>query len=431
MNYVDIQRIVRMFFVLTGVLCLNFLWVPEASAQALHAILLRSQPAQGDLLSASPKSICLWFSESAQAIGNSIDILGPDGKHVHTGTLQIRGVQFCVPLSLHIAGSYLVSWQVISLDTDPSSGSFTFNLHHSGGVWTTTTSSGTSPQGLALQVLARLLHFLGYALCFGILAFRWFVLKPLQLNRESEIQRRLERLILLGIGILILAEPLALLAQVASLVTADIGSLLGAILASSFGRVLAQRLGIALLVWVIMGMVNGSDSKQEEPRSARIVILGLGLLLALVDGEASHAVSKEPIWLGLLANMVHIASMGLWVGGLIALLFLWRVKSIQERRREIALRFGQLATIAVCELIISGLLMAWLRLNQPINLVATVYGRVLLAKICLLPLVLLLAWIGRHKNEEEQAAWWWRWEGLGLLGLLVAAGLLVALPPPL
>jgi copper transport protein len=177
-------------------------------------------------------------------------------------------------------------------------------------------------------------------------------------------------------------------------------------------------------------MIKGDGSEQEEPLSARIVILGLGLLLALVDGEASHAVSKEPIWLGLLANMVHIASMGLWVGGLIALMFLWRVKSIEERRGEIALRFGQLATIAVTELIISGLLMAWLRLNQPLNLVTTVYGRVLLAKICLLPLVLLLAWIGRRMGQKEQAVWW-QLEGLGLLGLLVAAGLLVALPPPL
>ena len=159
-------------------------------------------------------------------------------------------------------------------------------------------------------------------------------------------------------------------------------------------------------------------------------MLCLGLLVALVDGEASHAVSKEPIWLALLANMVHIAAMGVWVGGLAALLMLWKEKAVEEQRAQVVLRFGQLATLAVSELIISGLLMAWLHLNQPLNLITTVYGRVLLGKIFLLPLVLLLAWTSGRVKRDKQTNWW-RIEGLGLLGLLMLAGLLVALPPPL
>ncbi|HTK10136.1 MAG TPA: copper resistance protein CopC [Ktedonobacteraceae bacterium] len=419
-------RIVRVVFVVVGVMGLSWVGTVPVEAGARHAIVLRSQPAEGSTQATGPQNICLWFSESAQPVGESISVLAPDGKSVETGKLHVRGAQFCVPISLHASGSYLVSWQVISLDTDPASGSFLFNLRHSGGQWATTTSSGTSPQGVVLQVLARLLHFLGYALSFGVLAFGWFVIQPLGVTIAEHIRHRQERLVMIGIGVLLVAEPLALLAQTVSLGKGDVGNIIGAILASSFGRVLAQRLGVALLLWIILGMVRES----KETRASRIGILGLGLLLAFVDGEASHAVSKEPVWLGLLANMVHVAAMGLWVGGMIGLLALWGEKEPGERRAEIVVRFGQLATIAVSELVISGLLMAWLRLNQPLNLFTSVYGRVLLGKICLLPLVLLLAWVGRRVKWREQVIWW-RIEGLGLLGLLVLAGLLVALPPPL
>ncbi len=425
-----VRKIASSLFAIMSISLLSLLWTAPAEAQALHAILLRSQPAEESTLTTPPQSICLWFSESAQPVGDTISVLAPDGSHTRTGPLHVRGTQFCVPISLHTKGSYLVSWQVISLDTDPTSGSFIFNLQHSGGLWATTTTSGTSLQGLILQVLARLLHFLGYALSFGILSFRWFVLQPLSLILPGRMQRRQERLIQIGIATLLLAEPMALVAQVASLGAGDTGNLIGAILASSFGRVLAQRLGIALLLWVILGMIREQKKDYQESRVFKISILGLGLLLALVDGEASHAVTKEPVWLGLLANMVHIAAMGLWIGGLLALLALWKEKALTDRRTEIALRFGQLATIAVSELIISGLLMAWLRLNQPLNLITTLYGRVLLAKICLLPLLLLLAWIGRRARQEQQASWW-QIEGSGLLALLVLAGLLVSLPPPL
>src|SRR5579872_3969221 len=109
-------------------------------------------------------------------------------------------------------------------------------------------------------------------------------------------------------------------------------SLLGDIMGTSFGRVLAQRVGAALLLWILLGTVH------YNARRARIAILILGLVLAVIDGEASHAISTQPIWLGMLANTLHIISMGVWVGGLVSLLTLWRQPEVRAQRSLVVWR---------------------------------------------------------------------------------------------
>jgi copper transport protein len=277
--------------------------------------------------------------------------------------------------------------------------------------------------GLCLQVAARLLHMLGYALSFGPFAFCWLVLSFLSSMDKERIAYRLERLVVPGILALVLAEGLALLAQAASMSPGALlnVSLLGDIMATSFGRVLAQRLGAALLLWILVGTIHYNAQR------AQVAIVGLGLVLAGIDGEASHALNGNPIWLSLLANAVHIAAMGVWVGGLITLLAIWRLPEMAGWRSLLLLRFGQIATVAVTELILSGVILAGMNLAQPLDLLTTAYGRVLLCKVIVVLMVLLLAFVGRRGPPALQHAWWVR-EMVGLLGLLLLAALLVSLP---
>ncbi|HEX3641140.1 MAG TPA: CopD family protein, partial [Ktedonobacteraceae bacterium] len=256
---------------------------------------------------------------------------------------------------------------------------------------------------------------------FGPFAFRWLVLQPLA-DRE-QIDGALQKLVSLGLVMLVLAEPVALVAQAASInpgALLDL-SLLGDIMGTSFGRVLAQRVGAALLLWILLGTVH------YNARRARIAILILGLVLAVIDGEASHAISTQPIWLGMLANTLHIISMGVWVGGLVSLLVLWRQPEVRAQRSLIAWRFGQIASIAVIELVLSGIVLASLYVKRPEALLSTDYGRILLLKGGVLLLVLSLVLVGRRAKQ----VCWWRWEVIWQCGLLCIACLLVSLPPPL
>ncbi len=403
---------------------LAFLSPMAAHAQALHARLLRSDPADGSVLATAPTRINLWFSEPVQIAGQPIVVFAPSGKEVEQGAAQASGQEASVGVSAQEKGTYLVVWQVISLDTDAASGRLLFSVGRAGGQWTgASVQVGSFTPGTLLAALARWLYFAGYALSFGALAFRWLIIRPLALRDTEGIDRRLWRLVDWGMLALVSSAPLTLFAQLVSLQTGNLfnTALIGAILASRSGWVLAQRLGGALLLWVLLG------AAKQGARPAVPLALALGVALALVESEASHTISSSNIVIGVIATTLHVVAMGIWFGGLAALVSLWQEKALAPRRREVIARFGQIAVVSVIELAGSGLLLAWLHLSQLSDLFTAAYGQVLLAKVLLLPVALLLALLGRREGGSER---WWRSEALALAGILALAALLVSLAPP-
>ncbi|EFH80613.1 copper resistance CopC/CopD family protein [Ktedonobacter racemifer] len=397
----------------------------KAHAQALHAVLLSSSPAEGSVLAHSPSTVRLWFSEPVQLVGQSLTIFAPSGDAIRQETIQVRGQEISMPLKASTEGTYLVNWQVISEDTDPTSGSFTFSIGHPGGAWAGTVSDNTSATGFWLQILAHLLHFLGYALSFGVLAFLRLVVYPAVPSQRETLQQPIWRLVNLGILVLLLAEGAALIAQSASLRGHAIFDLafIVTILGSSFGRVLALRLGAALTLWILVGIA------QQGSKRAVTLSLVLGGVSAFIDSDASHAISSQMAWLALLATTLHITAMGVWLGGLIALLTLWRLQATKAYRNALLLRFGPLALASVAELFLTGIVLSWLHLAQVTDLFTTSYGRVLGIKALALFLPLLFAMLSNWQQQPSRKRWWLL-EALSLLGMLVLAATLVSLPAP-
>ncbi|GHO46171.1 copper resistance protein CopC [Ktedonospora formicarum] len=392
-------------------------------ASTLHALLLRSDPQAGSTLSQPPKVVRLWFTEPVELVGKPIRVYAPSGAELAIGAASVHGLEVSIPLLAQQKGTYLITWQVVSDDTHPASGSFVFHVSYVAGVWASTTSGNTSQTGFWLQLLAHLLHYLGFALGFGSLAFLLLVLRPLTLVSET-IRDRILKLSNYGLLLLIMAEGVSLIAQVVSLHPGGAfdSSIAEGLLLSSFGRVWALRLAAALLLWILLGI-----ARQDYFKSG-IAMLILGGALGLLDGTASHAINSLLAWLALLANMLHVTAMGVWLGGLLSLLTLWREKEIQIQRRAVILSFGGLAAIAVIELVLTGIVMAWLYEVRPTNIFSSVYGLVLTAKAASLFIPLLFVAISR-KNQHAHKRWWWL-ELLALLGILSLAATLVTLPPP-
>jgi len=363
---------------------------------AAHARLVISNPASGVTLEAAPTSIDLLFSEPVTPAGRGISVYGPDGTLVQDGRALAQGQRLSVAVTGSAPGTYAVIWTVVAADTHPSRGEFTFNVGHPSPVRAPGLGTGdlglVSPIGLALQALSRWLHFAGYALGFGASFYCLFI---------AHDQRPL-RLAGAGVALLLVAEPLALFAQTASLDPAQTfdGDALTSALASPFGRVLALRLAAALLLWAVLGALR------QAPR-LRWSVPGLGLALALVDATAAHAIPALPQPLGLMLNAVHVFAMGTWVGGLAAFAM------------APAGGFGRLAAWSVALLVLSGVALVFLHLGQWRDLVSTAYGQGLLVKVPLVAVALYLARLGRR-----------RWELGALAAVLAMAAIIVSLPPP-
>ena len=361
-----------------------------------HAQLIASNPTPGAILDSRPATVELLFSEAVTPAGRGINVYGPDGRLVSSGVALADGKRLTARLDAGTEGSYAVIWTVIASDTHPSRGSFTFSVVHASPVMGPGLSGGdvglVSPIGLALQALGRWLHFGGFALAFGAAMYGLFMAKDPRPLRLAGV----------GVAMLVGAEPLALLAQTASLDPAQTfdGDALTSAMASPFGRVLGLRLAAALLLWAVLGALR-------QAPWLRWSVPALGLALAVVDATAAHATPALPAPMGLALNALHVSAMAIWVGGLAAFM----VAPTE--------RFGRVAAWSAGLLVASGAALALLHFANPLQTLTTAYGVALLVKLPLVGAALYLAWRARRRGER-----------IALIAVLAAAAILISLPPP-
>ena len=99
-------------------------------AQA-HAFLDHASPAVGSSLSDSPPIVALWFTQDLEPAFSGMMVTNEAGQRVDLGNAQIPPGS---PAELQIGvrplapGTYLVSWHVVSVDTHPTEGTFTFDI---------------------------------------------------------------------------------------------------------------------------------------------------------------------------------------------------------------------------------------------------------------------------------------------------------------
>ncbi|MEA2635666.1 MAG: copper transport protein [Chloroflexota bacterium] len=358
-----------------------------------HALLLFSDPVAAAILQRPPTAITLTFTEPVTPAGKGIEVFSPSGRPV-ASPARPAGRTLMAQVAAAESGTYVVSWQVIAADTHPSRGAFQFTVGSatpnpysallSGGEIGTAT-----PLGFVLQALARWMHFFGVALTFGVIIYQ----------RLTRREPHLRRVVYAGLVLLIAAEPVAVVAQLASL-SFD-GPTAIAVMASGFGRLLGLRLAAAVLLWVVLAL------------DAFWPVLALGAVMVLIDGATAHAIPGLP-GAGLILNAVHVAAMGLWVGAVVALV--GSALTLPSPRRGGDTTKYVMGAFAVAAG--SGLVLAVAHVGFPPSL-TTGYGWALVVKVAVVGAALVLALLGRRRAE------------LGVVAvILTAAAVLVSLPPP-
>ena len=233
---------------------------------------------------------------------------------------------------------------------------------------------------------------------WGAVSSRWFV-APRILGRRRHSAIAAARVVgLLGSTALVVAAGLLFWRQLRDvrdplLLWEDDAS---ALLATSWG--LSWRLlAMAALGLVAAFAFAASDGRGSAlRRGAWIVASALAAATCAYPAFNGHAAAAEGLrWLAIPADILHVLAAGSWVGGLSFVL----IAELRERRHsgrgnallaEVLPHFTQVALIAAALLIATGAFAGWLHVGSPSALATTPYGRILLAKVGLVVVVLVL-----------------------------------------
>jgi copper resistance protein C len=108
-------------------LILLLLLFATGSARA-HALLDHAEPRVGNKVATAPHEVTLWFTQKLESAFSTITVTNSAGERVDTGKTRVSGNQMAVSLRSGGAGTYHVTWRVLSVDTHTTNGNFTFQV---------------------------------------------------------------------------------------------------------------------------------------------------------------------------------------------------------------------------------------------------------------------------------------------------------------
>jgi copper transport protein len=111
---------------------------------------------------------------------------------------------------------------------------------------------------------------------------------------------------------------------------------------------------------------------------------------------AGHAWTAPDRAVAVASDVVHLGAVAVWAGGLLPLLVVLPVLGPDARRR-VATRFSTLAVVAVAVVALSGTVSGWQQVRTLDALTSTTYGRLLLAKVAGLAVLVALGWVNRTR----------------------------------
>ncbi|WBB94550.1 copper resistance protein CopC [Verrucosispora sp. WMMC514] len=375
------------------------LLVPASPASA-HAVLSSSSPAASAVVPAAPAEVVLTFSETVRKVPDRIRVIAPDGSRADQGEPTFAGSVVNIPVDTGRGnGTYLVTYRVISADSHPVSGAFTYSV---GAPSEPPVDSGDDGQanpvvGNAVKV-AKFLGYAGLLLAIGpalVLALLW----PRRLSRRGPA-----RLAWTGLGLVALATVAAVLLQVPYTNGGGVfdvtGEGLSLVLGSAFGAAHLVRLGLLAAVALLLRPLLAGPVGRTD-----LVILGVLAVGALFTWPiAGHPAASPAPAVSVLVDTVHLGGMAVWLGGLVMLAVFLLPRADERELGAILPIWSRWAALAVSALLLAGTVQALIEVATPAALVNTTYGRLVLAKIGLFVLVIAVAAYSRHLVRTRVAA---------------------------
>lgn len=360
--------------------------VGGSSPASAHASLLSSDPADGAVLESAPEAVTMQFSESVAVQSDGVRVLDADGERVDAGTTEASGVTITAPIEGTLPdGGYVVAWRAVSADGHPIRGAFAFSVGEAAAVSTDVADDAfAATADRTYEIAGAVLRGLTY---LGVLGAAGATLMGSVLHRRGDpavVGRVVAALASVG-----LVGLLAQLPVQASLVT---GRGLGSIADDGvLDLVLSDGMGASVLIVGagLIAILLTTNLRHED--ATKVLRIGGGLVAPLGLVVTGHTRTMEPAAVGFASDAAHVLAGAVWFGGLGALVAIVRHRrsagSVGWAAHAVA-RFSGYAAILVALVVVSGTAMAWIEIGGIDPLTSTTYGRLFLAKVALIAVVI-------------------------------------------
>jgi copper transport protein len=343
---------------------------------AAHATIVETSPVDQQVLKTQPREVTLKWSEAVDLGEHSVRLLDGSGEEVKTVPAKHGpGGPSTAVLELPPGlanGTYVIAWRVVSSDSHPVSGAFSFSV---GSPTQVVFQPGGSSSATVrtIDAFGRGIAFLGLALALGG-AVVVFALWP---GGSANVRGR--QLVWGGVGALLAGSVVALLMQgpyASGGPVTDAFSSLSFSLGTRFGHAIVARIVLAVAFFVLLR------------RGLRVPAALCGVALLFTWTLVDHSRTGVQTWLGVPVASAHLLAMALWFGGLLVVLACADAAPVA--------RFSRLAVVCWGVLAVSGVYLAYRQSGELGALPHTVFGRLLLVKAGVAVGILALAYVSRR-----------------------------------
>jgi methionine-rich copper-binding protein CopC len=102
--------------------------IMAGTAANAHAFLDHAEPRVGSTVATAPRELVLSYNQNLEPAFSSVEVSDASGARVDLGKPKISASVMRVGLKQLPLGTYRVRWQVLSVDTHTTEGSFSFHV---------------------------------------------------------------------------------------------------------------------------------------------------------------------------------------------------------------------------------------------------------------------------------------------------------------
>ncbi|MBJ7368179.1 MAG: copper resistance protein CopC/CopD [Ilumatobacteraceae bacterium] len=379
-----------------------------------HNSLATTTPSDGSTLDVSPTSWVLTFTKEVPLASATAEIVAADGVRtsLQTPTHGASTNIISFPLLSNLTGSVTARWRLVGVDGHVISGRVGFSVlaESSSSLVPTQTVPTASPPTIQVspaniddgfiapipELPRQTLRFLNYGALLVLVGLMFVEFDIARGVLGFALAQRTMRVASIGLAASATLQMLIFTADITGkTLFASLGSI-GATMETTPGSMLILKVVISCIIGFIAFRRRSAHASPSSAWWIPALLLQYFITLAYTGHSRSQ---RWPI-IGIPADVIHTAAAGVWLGGLLVLLWIVVPRVSDGEAIQVLQRFGTAAKTAVIALVVTGLFQTLRLHDNPWSIFTTVHGQLLLVKLFLFAAMLRYADMNRQSLDR-------------------------------